>query len=849
MNVRNTAVFLSTCFITLFALQSNAPAADSLLAKTTTWLANSYGGICNGVPAKKNHSFGNLRGTVPTRMRAMAVAGNNGWVYTKSLVEEAHKQFAVFDNNGIDMGNMGAANGQWSGYNFSTGHAIGVNDKYVVLEARHKEYGWGWLRRFSRTDHLPLHADWQASEGPVAGIALTEDRLIVSTPNEDLVRLYDLSASEIPAEIRSIHCAAPGGVCIDARKRVWVALPEEDAIIVYSLSGEELNLKIRVPDHAQIEEIAFDHSAGAPWSGLLLVADNGRDKVVRFYDPDDALPNPIGQTPEAMSAFGTAGGIYSGVRGQWHPKKLWGLRDVATDSSGNLFILQNEDDHQFGCVLSKFSPSGELLWQRMSLATMDNGINDPAPATEDEVYTQYYRIRVNLAANGTTLPHERFTVLGRTLDTERYPDDPRSHDEFYRANKQSLPVSIRRINGRRVLFLSGMFGQYLAIYRFSPETDGEIAIPCGLFITKKSKTWPENQPDMNGWFWIDDNGNGAIETEEYRTDSAARQLWKFPTVDSDHAVWFTNDTSIVRLRMTGMNTHGVPHYSFAEETSEQWPIPKPMTEVTRVLYQPDRDMLVLGGLTANTVDAFADQAGVGWKGGFLAIARYPQWLEGNRRAADPVIEGGVLVAFDGKPDKRHGNHSIMGLDWAGDYLFAQHSSTIDSSGSHHIGHHRLDIFDVRDGSHTGYMVEMPHASAGIAQIDHAYGMRASRRGNGEYLVFLEDNWFGKILLHQWQAQETTTIQNRRKLHHEVRSAERVSARITAEAIYVHKAHMLGNSVGASLYDLHGRLIHRWLLDNVKSRQTLPFRLSSHSCAMLELDGADRTVLLKTLALN
>jgi hypothetical protein len=45
-------------------------------------------------------------------------------------------------------------------------------------------------------------------------------------------------------------------------------------------------------------------------------------------------------------------------------------------------------------------------------------------------------------------------------------------------------VWVRRISGRPFLFVSDMTGEFLHVYRFSPQADGEIAIPCVLFAKK-----------------------------------------------------------------------------------------------------------------------------------------------------------------------------------------------------------------------------------------------------------------------------------------------------------------------------------------------------------------------------
>jgi len=49
----------------------------------------------------------------------------------------------------------------------------------------------------------------------------------------------------------------------------------------------------------------------------------------------------------------------------------------------------------------------------------------------------------------------------------------------------------------------------------------------------------------------------------------------------------------------------------------------------------------------------------------------------------------------------------------------------------------------------GYFTPSGGASLGPAQIDVPFGMKAYLRTNGEYLIFVEDDWFGKILMYRW----------------------------------------------------------------------------------------------------
>jgi len=50
----------------------------------------------------------------------------------------------------------------------------------------------------------------------------------------------------------------------------------------------------------------------------------------------------------------------------------------------------------------------------------------------------------------------------------RYPDDPRLHNEDHLA----ASVFVRRIEGKRFLYLTGMYAKQLSVYRMKGETEG-----------------------------------------------------------------------------------------------------------------------------------------------------------------------------------------------------------------------------------------------------------------------------------------------------------------------------------------------------------------------------------------
>ena len=111
---------------------------------------------------------------------------------------------------------------------------------------------------------------------------------------------------------------------------------------------------------------------------------------------------------------------------------------------------------------------------------------------------------------------QRCTVLGQrredvtnyykayTLDRSRYPDDPRLQN----LGHGTASAFVRRINGKRFLYLIGQWPDMVSIYRF----DGEIAVPSGI-LAKKYLGWPANQPTNARWMWRDRGGVGLYSKQ------------------------------------------------------------------------------------------------------------------------------------------------------------------------------------------------------------------------------------------------------------------------------------------------------------------------------------------------
>jgi len=153
--------------------------------------------------------------------------------------------------------------------------------------------------------------------------------------------------------------------------------------------------------------------------------------------------------------------------------------------------------------LRKFSRLRKLQWQLLGLQFVDNADADPGTGGLD-VLTKHEHFIIDYSkGNGQESVYKAYTV-----DKFHYPEEPRLHNE----DLSVASVFVRRIEGKRFLYLTGMYAKQLSVYPMKRE----FAVPCPIF-TREHSTWPTNQPATGSWLWHDKNGDGSIQSNEYES--------------------------------------------------------------------------------------------------------------------------------------------------------------------------------------------------------------------------------------------------------------------------------------------------------------------------------------------
>jgi hypothetical protein len=322
---------------------------------------------------------------------------------------------------------------------------------------------------------------------------------------------------------------------------------------------------------------------------------------------------------------------------------------------------------------------------------------------------------------------EEWSYRGYTVNPYKYPQDPRLH-------LPATHVWMRRIAGRPILFISDMTGEFLHVYRFSPETDGETAIPCALLSKRhvsRKDGYPAHQPPRGQWLWRDRNGNGAPDADEYQ--SAEKDAGGIPVPDARCNIWYAERERICCLPVEGVDDRGVPAWDLTRLRS--YPRPAEFDEVRRVHYLPEADTMLLGGNRGEDRNQH-------WKPMGPALACYDAWGTDRRR-----LRWRIVLPYE-KGSRGHESAEPISFDTAGDYVFVAYTRGLKADG---VKYAFVKVLKATDGSVVGNLVAEKELGE-IGLLDIVDSVRAVRRADGEYVVFLEDDAKAKVVMFRWKPQ-------------------------------------------------------------------------------------------------
>ncbi|WP_353932243.1 hypothetical protein WJM97_06565 [Okeanomitos corallinicola TIOX110] len=670
------------------------------LTYQTSWVGNTIG-------------KGKLR--VQNNIEGMYVT-ENGKIYTNSKWDEAGTEAGIYQD-----GKIIASLEDTHGWHRLGGKAVTANSKYIYLAmsqggmSNQKGYPpdgktWYSVRRYNLAGKpvpFPNGNGWDKSmliiseKSEVTGLATTGNKLFVSNADANSVLVFN---TETMTKLGSFYVNNPGGIVIDSSGTLWIIENKkgykDGKVSHYDQSGKKLP--------QAIVDIVDPTAISLYQKDKLLVAENGIRQQVLIYN--------IKNRPVKVRTFGVENGIYSGIPGEVDKLKLYGITAVGADQKGNLYI-NNNGFNTSGTDLRKFSSSGKLEWQLLGLTFMDNADTDPE-SDGVNLFTKHEQYLMDYSKPAG----KQWTYKAYTLNPFKYPQDPRLHiiadGTFF-----------RRIQGRPFLFLTDMFGSKLQIYRFQPKTDGKIAIPAGLFVGTNEQgkaingNWPPYQPTQGEWIWRDKNGNGGFEQNEYESSKDYPYIGGW-WVDNKGDVWKTlrTEDGIRHYPFQGLDNKGNPIYTYRSMEKEK--TPSIFRDLRRIEYFPDTDTMYLSGFTFDHPSIGDDAKVIGSE-----IARFDNWSQGNR-----TPKWRTVVPYD-----TTGKREIMtaAMSVAGDYVFAVTVKTAE-----------VYVYKATTGKLVYKFAPGVEVGQESGWVDIPYGIRAFRRANGEYLVFVEENLKGKVLVYR-----------------------------------------------------------------------------------------------------
>ncbi len=706
-NVFDFSLWLITGVIISYAMAICFTAPGTLATTyTTSWIGNSFGGGDKWVQIQISGMY----------------VDSNGTVYTNSPWDEGGREVGIYQNGDI----IGQA-ADLHGWGRSGGVAVTASGQYLYVAMQQSNSGhpgedyppqgidWHCVRRYDLSGKPAPFSGGRghdqsmlivSTKHEVTGLATARGELYVSDKEDNKVHVY---STETMKELRNFSVANPGKIAIDSQGNLWIIQEKGHStpakILQYSREGTKLSKTIT--DVENPSAIAINNQ------GKLLVAENGQAQQVLVYN----ITNQAVQ----VGSFGIKGGIYTGIPGEVKDLKFAGLSGVGTDAAGNIYI-SNDGFNRSGVDLRVFSPSGKLKSRLLGLNFIDNADVDPMTDGLD-VYTKHHHYIMDYSkTNG-----KEWTDKGYTLNAVKYPQDPRLHTGMD-------GTFFRRIHGKPFLFLTNMYGDMLELFRFQKDTDGEIAIPSGMFVATSPNSkrifqgdWPPNQPEEGEWIWRDGNGNGKFDAGEYvssKDNPYVGGWW----VDSKGDVWKALRTQdgvgIRHYPLQGFDAHGNPIYTYASMKKQSHP--SIFTDLRRLEYYPETDTMYLSGYTKAHPTIHSDYAKlIGSE-----IARFDHWSQGNRTPRWRIV---VPTDVTSPPDVL----TPAAMSVAGNYVFIVTSKTAE-----------VYAYNTTTGKQVQKLKPGKEVASESGWVDIPYGIRAFRRANGEYLVFVEEDLKGKVIMYR-----------------------------------------------------------------------------------------------------
>ncbi|MBK8479074.1 MAG: hypothetical protein IPL39_23165 [Opitutaceae bacterium] len=493
---------------------------------------------------------------------------------------------------------------------------------------------------------------------------------------------------------------------------------------------------VELSDGREIRSVEDPTAVSFDLQGRLWITDNGPDQNVKIFDVTS------GGAPILVGTFGEAGGVFSGpVPGAWGEKRFWGPVGIGHDSDGNVYVGSTGMSSLMmgGTDIRAYAADGTFLW--MANSTFTNA-GDADPASDG---TSVHLNAKRYALDYTKGPGASWSFAAVTLDPFRFPDDLRLQNAME-------SVWVRRIEGRKFLFLGNMYGQFIYVVRFEPGS--EIGIPTAYFNLGVSgnnsgvfaglhPNWEPTENNKNRrWRWLDTSGDGQAQADEFAEFYVGAMAGSCVDVDESGAIWYGGrgeyssyfrDGGMTRLVPGGLAANGVPRYPLAALERPAVPFAEHGAASMRLKYLPATDTLFISG----SYDAWYDRV----------VYRYDHF-------SDPARRTRVFAADLGYEDFGRPVHLDQGMN----EMTIPHGFTADEdyiyvvyldNGRDARTRGEVTIYDARDGHKVGWIVPGQETGGYSGAMDLVNPINVVTRANGEKVIIVEENGAGKVMVYRW----------------------------------------------------------------------------------------------------
>ncbi|MCL2710325.1 MAG: hypothetical protein FWE95_05545 [Planctomycetaceae bacterium] len=636
--------------------------------------------------------------------------------------------------------------------------------------------------------------------GAITGLWATDERLYVSNPLENRIEIYDAETMLKVDEwdLTPHGFTEPGQIVADKDGNIWVHHAEmiqdtewkTHTITQFNPEGSKMQGRVSGDGKNPLIDAGVYTEDGSPVSKIgafCFGPDNTMYVFNGFLGILVSPPNEEGQyfaNPRTIGSIGFTEDFFLNTHHATTFNDLEfgtsSVKAIGCDAEGNLYIAQDLATHGGGAILESYRLTGkrneqpfsafgedtlhfldaELRWRLFGLCFIDCATLDPDDETI--VFTKEEKYRLDWSQ---TEPGKEWSFIGMTA---QYPDgDPRFNI------KDSAGVWVRKFNeDSKLLFVNDMNAQWLLVYELhempTPSEKGEIGSDARFLSFFAGKKPPLadfefftdgellNMPKENGeWIWHYDT---AFDFQPGRNEPTAQGWW----VDSENNIWRASEREGIRLfrfskKVTFEGTVETPfgpiearfespHWSFAN--LDTFPHPKEFRQVKRIRYYPETDTLYLGGCA---VVEGVEHKNQHWKPMGPVIARYDNFLKGDGAGlGGPGQTEGKLRWLTVLPyvsgSSGHESCEPMGFDVAGDYIFVPYTGASRTAG---VKHGRVEVIRTSDASPVGWMEPDPKTVGEIGLQDIRECLSAHQLKNGEYVIFLEDDYKAKVVIYRW----------------------------------------------------------------------------------------------------